>query len=192
MATVETKEIGIALGVDKGSYIKTEYVKGKIQLKKITGSESNFEKEGYWESEIIDIAGKFKEYDKLAVTKTQFTKDLYLIETRTSDNGVDFDPYIALSAGGSILSTKRKYIQIKITFFAGYVEENVNVDDFDSEESQGNWDSEFITVEDGNLKLKENYTYEMTKDATWTQEGTLFRQPIQNTKFKKINSLNIE
>lgn len=192
MATVETKEIGISFGVDKGKYVNTEYVDGKISLKKVTGSDVNFEKEGYWQSDVIDIVGKFKEYDKIALTKTQFTKDLYLVETRTSDDGIIFDPYIALSVGGHILSTKRRYIQIKITFYAGELEENVVVDDFSTEASLDNWDSNYISVNAGELKLKTNYSFAMTKDDTWVDEGALFRQPIQKSKFKQINTLNIE
>lgn len=192
MATVETKEIGISFGVDKGKYVNTEYINGSITLKKADGSSTDFEKEGYWQSDIIDIVGKFKEYDKIALTKTQFTKDLYLVETRTSDDGLIFDPYIALSVGGHILSTKRRYIQIKITFYAGELEENITVDDFATVASLDNWDSDYITVDAGTLKLKTDYAYSMTKDDTWVNEGTLFRQPVQKSKFEQINTLGIE
>lgn len=187
---IETKELGISLEVGKGTYYKTEFVNERLQLKKT--SETTFEKEGYWESEVVDIVGKFKEYDKIALTKTQFTSDLYLVETRTSDDGVVFDDYIALSVGGHILSTKRRFIQIKITLYVGYVEENVLVDDFNTPLSKDKWDSSFVEMSNGSMRLKENYSYEMVKDDTWTQEGTLFRQPIQKTRFKQINTLEIE
>lgn len=192
MATVETKEIGISFGVDKGSYNKTEVVNGSLKLKKVSGSESIFEKQGYWESEVIDIAGKFKEYDKLAVTKTQFTDDLYKVETRTSDDNIAFNDYIAISVGGSILSPKKRYIQIRINLYAGYVNENVKVSEFNNVLETDKWADSSMVDTDTGLKLKKDFVYNMTPDNTWTNEGSLLRQPIKKTKFKQINTLGME
>lgn len=188
---IETKEIGISFGVDKGIYENTEIVGGVLKLKRLKNSDVLYENIGYWESEVLDAVDKFRDYDKLAITKQQFTDDLYKVETRTSDNGVSFNDYIAITVGGSIISPKKRYIQIKITLYVGKVVENEVVSDFSSPTDASNWDSEFINTEIG-LQLKTNYSYEMAKDDSWTDEGTLFRQPIQNIKFKRINTLELE
>jgi hypothetical protein len=192
MTTIETKEIGISFDVGQGRFVNTEVLDGSLRLKKVGGSSDLYEKTGYWESKVIDTVDKFREYDKIAVTKVQFTKDLYKIETRTSDDNVKFGDYIALSVGGNVLSPKKRYIQIKITLYAGLVDETTIISNFNSPTDKDLWEDNTFIETDGALKLKRNYQYNMTKDASWTEAGTLLRQPIQATKFKRIDTLNIE
>lgn len=195
MSTVETKEIGISLGVDQGEYVNTEFINGSLRLKKTAETESLepiYEKEGHWESKIIDTVDKFREYDKIAVTKTQFTTDLYKIETRTSDNGADFNPYIALSAGSSVLSPKKRYIQIKITLYAGYLGEKFTISDFNNPSDANKFEDNTYIETDGVLKLRRNYEFMMTEDTSWIDEGSLHRKLITKSDWKRIDKLGVE
>lgn len=188
-AVIETKEIGISLGVGKGTFYNVEFVSGKLQLEKNNGT---YKKEGYWVSEVMDIEGKFREYDKLALSKKQFTKDYYKVETRTSDDGQNFNDYAAITAGGSIMSPKKRYIQVKITFYAGMIEEFVQLFEFNDSDEVNEWhENDYITTENG-LRLKTDYQYDMTQDTSWNEDGTLLRQLVEVAKFKQINSLELE
>jgi len=195
MATVEEKEIGIPLGVDEGEYYNTEYSNGALHLKKegeTSTGEALYVREGYWISEVIDTVGKFKDYDKIAVTKIQFTKDYYKIETRTSDNGINFDGYVALTAGGNIMSVMKRYIQVKITLYAGLIEDTVVISNFNNMTDVGEWDSSEYVETDGVLKLKRDYLFKMNRDNSWTNDGYLLRKKIVRSEWKKIDRLEVE
>lgn len=195
MATVETKEIGISIGIGQGNYVNTVFIEGSLKLKKASETESQqpiYEKEGYWESKVIDTVDKFREYDKIAVTKTQFTKDLYKIETRTSDNGVDFNEYISLSAGSAVLSPKKRYIQVKITLYAGYLGETFTISNFNSPSDASKFEDNTYIETDGVLKLRRNYEFMMTEDTSWIDEGSLHRKLITKSDWKRIDKLGVE
>lgn len=192
---IETKEIGISFDIGQGNFVNTEIVSGSLRLKKIAESatlEPIYEKEGHWISKVIDTVDKFREYDKIAVTKVQFTKDLYKIETRSSDNGVDFNPYIALSAGSNILSPKKRYIQIKITLYAGFLDESFTISDFNNPLDANKWEDNTYIETNGVLKLKRYYEFSMTEDTSWTDEGSLHRQTINKDKWRRIDKLGVE
>lgn len=195
MATVETKEIGISIGIGQGNYVNTEFIEGSLKLKKAAETETQqpiYEKEGYWESRVIDTVDKFREYDKIAVTKTQFTKDLYKIETRTSDNGIDFNSYIALSAGSAVLSPKKRYIQVKITLYAGYLGESFTISNFNTPSDVNKFQDNTYIETNGVLKLKREYELLMTEDVSWTNEGTLHRKLVNRNLWKRIDKIGVE
>lgn len=195
MTMTETKEIGIDTGIDIGTYHNTEFKDGSIQLKQ-TAINANgkpiYAMEGYWESNIIDLIGAFKEYDTVALTKTQMTKDIYSIETRTSSDGIAFTEYQALTETSKIQSPKNRYIQVKINFFAGLNVETYIVANFNNAAEKDNWtNSEFLDTSNG-LRLKRDYTWTMDVDPTWAEAGSLHRKKIKQSDWKQINSLSIE
>lgn len=195
MASVEMKEIGISIGIGQGNFVGTEFIDGTLRLKKTSETESLepiYVSEGYWESKVIDMVDKFKEYDKIAVTKTQFTNDLYKIETRTSDDGSNFDPYLAISAGGNIISSTKRYIQVKITLYAGYLSEMFTISNFNSTSDVSMWNENKHIETDGTLKLKRKYDLKMNVDTSWNDTGFLLRRPITRSDWRKIDSLNIK
>lgn len=195
MATVETKEIGISFDVGQGDFINTEIVDGSLRLKiaeESSNDEPIYEKEGYWESKVLDMVDKFREYDKLAVTKTQYTKDLYKIETRTSDDGDNFNEYIALSASSHILSPMKRYIQIRITLYAGLLSETIVLSEFDSPEDVNEWEDNTYIETDGALKLKREYQFEMEEDMSWSDEGSLHRKLVSRDEWRRIDRIGVE
>src|SRR5690625_3674326 len=104
---IETKEIGIDMGIGIGTFVNTEYVNDAIQLKRKEGNINNkpiYEMERYWESEVVDLVDKFREYDNIALAKTQEVKDIYSIETRVSDDGINFEEYVATTPDSKVQS----------------------------------------------------------------------------------------
>lgn len=194
MTIIETREIGISFEVGQGEFVKTEFVDGSLRLKKVGETpdlEPVYEDEGYWQSNVIDTADKFREYDKIAIDKVQFTKDLYKVETRTSDDGVNFNPYVAITAGGNIVSPMKRYIQIKITLYAGFLQDAITVSSFNNRQDVTKWEDRTYIETDGVLKLKRNYKFNMSEDKSWTDDGHLLRKKIARSYWKKIDSLNI-
>ncbi|MGG0667635.1 hypothetical protein ABE073_03810 [Lederbergia citrisecunda] len=193
--TIETKEIGIPLGIDKGTFNNTEYISNSIQLKEIGRTDSDepvYVEEGYWESEVIDLVDKFREYDKVALSKTQDGNSVYAILTKTSDDGINFTDYIATTPDGKIQAETKRYIQIKIVLYAGFVSDTLKISSFDSALEVNNWNNtSFVEMSDG-LKLKKNYSFEMIKDTSWDNEGSLLRKTVNINDWKKINSLTVD
>ncbi len=193
--TIETKEIGIDTGIGIGTFHNTEYVDGAIRLKQINTNKIDtpiYEMEGYWESEVIDLVDKFKEYDTVALARTQEIRDVYSIETRVSDDGINFDEYQATTPESRVQSTMKRYIQVRINFFAGMNEEEYAIVDFNSSEDKNEWDNNEFIETDGSLKLKKDYEFSMNSDESWADEGVLHRKKIVRSEWKKIDSIGIE
>ena len=195
---IETKEIGIDIGVGIGKFHNTEFIDGVIQLKKankIYGDKNYYEFEGYWESKVIDLVDKFREYDRVALSKKQETRDNYVILTRVSDNGVDFDDYVATTPEGKVQSEMKRFIQIKIVFFAGLLIEEKTLHSFESENEIENWENnKYITIDSEShvLKIKKDYNSIMEKDTAWSEDGTLHRKLISRNEWKRIDSLSVD
>lgn len=192
---IETKEIGIDIGVGIGTFVNTEYVNGSIQLKQKIGQINNkpvYEVKGYWESEVIDLKDRFREYKNVALKKTQKTKDICSIETRVSDDGINFDDYIPTTHDGRIQSDTKRFIQVKINFFAGLTEEFNEIAKFDSDEKTNEWENNMYIDTSNGLRLKRNYEFVMNEDSTWSEEGFLYRKKIIKEHWKKIDSLGVE
>lgn len=189
----ETKTIGIDTGLGIGTFHNTEYVDGSIRLKVVdTDNNHNpvYAMEGYWESEIIDLVDKFKDYDTVALSKTQESKDVISIETRVSDDGINFTDYQSVSEENKIQSETKRYIQIKINFFAGMNKKEYTLFNFDSPDEIDNWNnSEFVDMTNG-LRLKRNYELEMSREL-WNDEGSLHSFKVSRNDWKKVDSLNI-
>jgi hypothetical protein len=193
--SIETKEIGISIGIGSGTYNNTEFVAGNIQLSKIGENnlgEPVYQSQGSWVSDVLDLVDKFKEYDKVVLSKVQDGTANYAILTRTSDDKINFSEYVATTPEGKIQSDVKRYIQIRIDFFAGFVNETLLISDFNSPTDVNKWSNNEFIETDGALKLKRNYEYEMTQDDSWKGEGSLYRQVIQATKFKRIDSISVE
>lgn len=151
--------------------------------------------EGYWESEVIDLVDKFRDYDRVALSKEQQTKDNYAILTRVSDNGIEFDDYIATTPDGKVQSEMKRFIQIRVVFFAGLLIEEKTLHSFESESEIEDWENnKYITIDSEShvLKIKRDYDLIMEKDTTWIEDGTLHRKLINRNEWKRIDSLFVE
>ncbi|QJI52477.1 hypothetical protein [Psychrobacillus phage Perkons] len=194
--TIQTKEIGVSLGVDKGTFHNTNFTTGKLQLNKVGETEDLkplYATNGYWESEVIDLVDKFKEYDKIVLSKTQFTQDFYEVLTRTSDDNSTFSEYKVVAMDGKVQSPTKRYIQIKINFEAGMISQEFLISNFNNVTDIQAWsNADLVETKDGVLKLKRDYVFPMAKDVTWSSEGSLHRKKIARNEWKKINTLGVE
>lgn len=194
MANTETKEIGIDIGIDRGVFDNTKIEDDSLILDYEVGDndEKIYSKEGSWTSDIVDLVDKFKEYDKVVLSKEIPDGTNYAISVRVSDDGNNFGEYTATAPDGSFLLETKRYVQVKISLFAGFEAKIVSYD-FNSEEDVNQWeDNSYIETTGGSLKLKRNYTFNMSEDTAWSEEGKLHRKLIQRNQWKKIDSLEVE
>lgn len=186
---IETKTIGLSIGTT-GTFVNTELVGGQVQLKKKDGSPFLHE-EGEWVSPVVDIGDNFQSYGKVFTTHVDSGNSSIAVLTRTSDNGIDFDAWTATAMDGSILSVKRRYISIKVVFYAGFSVKNIVISQLnDKNLSLDFFNSEWINTSNG-LKLKRDYILDMTKDITWTEEGILYKKKFSRNEWTRIDSLNL-
>lgn len=194
MANIETKEIGIDIGIDKGVFSNTKIEDDTLILDYVLddNDERIYRKEGSWTSEVIDLVDKFKEYDKVVLDKEIPDGANYAILVRVSDNGNDFSEYVATSPDGSFLLEPKRYVQVRIDLFAGFDSDFVSYG-FEDEQDVEQWeDSTYIETTEGSLKLKRSYSFDMNEDTSWSEDGKLHRKLIQRNQWKKINSLEVE
>lgn len=187
---IETKTIGLSIGTT-GTFVNTELVNGQIQLKKKDGT--NFlHEEGEWISPVIDIGDNFQAFGKVFTTHVNSGSSSIAILTRTSDDGINFDAWTATAVDGAILSVKRRYISIKVVFYAAFGDSNIIISQLDNQtEALKFFNSEWIDTSSG-LKLRRNYEFGMSKSSTWSDTGTLHKKIMTRSDWAKISTLNVK
>jgi hypothetical protein len=191
MATIV--DIGIPVDLTKGVFNNVEFINGKLQLSEketLPNGKKRYYEFGFWESEVIDLVDAFKDFDRIVANITNYINDQITIYTRTSSDGFSWTSYIPLNSDNTIASPIGRYIQIKVSFIAGVTDEILTVDDFNSGDEVKFEQNDFVQF-DGKLALKKNYEYTMTKDNTWSEDGSLFRQVIPKSKLKKIDEIEM-
>jgi len=177
---LENKTIGLQFGAS-GTFADCELVDGKVQLKSIAKDSAGnniYAETGTWTSEIIDIGDNFKDYGKLFASEIKQGTSSIKLETRTSDDGVIFDEWLPVAYDGTIASTKRRRIQVRVTFYVAYDDVNFYISQGNNaEDAKSVFNNNFIDTSNG-IALKRDYEFEMAKDASWTGEGELHRKLI--------------
>lgn len=214
---VETKEIGLSIGISKGTHNDTFFDTTDNSIKlKILGKDANnnpvYKEEGFWISDVIVIDDKFLNYQKIFTTHTNngslIDKSLssIKIQTRVSKDGINWDGWVDTNTDGTINSATtwqetlgdgtivthvKRYAQVKIIFKAGFITDVFLISEFDDEADKDIFvDNTFIDTTNG-LRLKRNYEWELTKDATWSDTGTLHRKVISRNEWLRLDKLNV-
>ncbi len=191
---VETKEIGISVGIANGTHNNTVYdsTNGYIVLK-TTDTDGNgnpvYAETGEWISDVIEIDDKFKNYQKVFTTHINNGSEIddslssIKIQTRVSKDGVTWDEWVDANADGTINSATtwdetladetikthvKQYAQVKIVFNAGFATDVFLISEFDnSTDKELFTNSEFLDSSNG-LILNREYSFYMTKDVSCT------------------------
>lgn len=181
---IETKSIGLPIGTD-GTFNNTVLIDGKIQLAKDVNGV--FHEEGEWVSTTVDIGDNFESYGKVFTSHVENGTSSIAVLTRTSDNGLHFDEWVAVGYDGSILSKKRRYISVKVVFYSSWGDQNIPITS-----AQLVKDNPMI-VDLGNdtIGLKRNHEFEMTQDETWTEVGKVFKKNITRSDWTRIDKMNV-
>ncbi|OME53964.1 hypothetical protein BSK59_15395 [Paenibacillus odorifer] len=186
-----TQEIGIILDLSNGIFTNTQYVEGKLQLVNVglDGDENIiFASKGDWESEtmlIKDKVASFKNVVKTIIVSGNATTKVY---TKSSDDGFVWTDYVSTNDDGSINSPAKKYARIKIEIIAGFVDANFYIDKFEDSDKYSN---DFMNFGNGELSLKKDYTYQMENNIEFVGVGKIFSRKVPKSKFKKLNSIQI-
>lgn len=184
------QSIGFPLDFNSGTLTDLEISSGgRLQLKSV--GQGFFLPMGTWESDVINLEGKYTTLENLAMDKVTDTGHTVIAETRTSDNGTVWDEYIEIDySTGKIMSIPRQYVQIRITLQSELMSGGARIlhTDFSIPASvQGN---PFVEA-NGKLKLKTGYNFQM-KEQNWEEEGSLFRTTISKSDFKRIDSIRVD
>lgn len=136
---IETREIGLPFGLSgRHSNTRINEETGFLQLTEIDYDGKGkpvYSDEGYWESDPIDFAEKFTDYDKVFITSTHVASDTYSVQTRVSDDTLTWSDWTPIAEDGTIQSETKRYIQVRIVLYAGFVEDLfiINKDGFKAE-----------------------------------------------------------
>ncbi|MCR8641564.1 discoidin domain-containing protein [Paenibacillus sp. N1-5-1-14] len=139
----------------------------------------------------IDLGSHFKQINSISAIKNIPEATSLKIFTSTSRNNITYSDFSLLNNDtGLITSPQGRYIKIKVEFLGDtkIIDKVIN-DFFVGEESQ--FQHNDLIMFDGSLRLKINYSNEMIRDISWSEEGKLFRKPLNKTKLKKINTIRV-
>ena len=194
--TIEEKEIGLGLELEEGTFESVTLTEdGVLVLQENPEPIGQYITEGYWESEVIDLQYKFKEFKKISLTSNIPDSSQVGIEVRMSDSGSDFTPYQQTAEDGTFQSPARRFIQVKINLYAGYTALN-NIIDFKEKESLEEIQKSyyFESTEDG-LKINSNETIAipMELDEEYTGDGYVYVAELEKDEFitETITKLDI-
>ncbi|AEO93622.1 gp363 [Bacillus phage G] len=193
---LETKEIGLPISTS-GTHFNTEIdeVTNTLRLKKVDTDATGtvlYASEGYWISNVIDLGDKFADFDKIFTTNVNAGSSSFSIFTRVSDNSITWSDWVAIAVDSTIQSETKQYIQIKINLFAGYTDSVFLISSFKNANDVNLFDNKnFIDTSNG-LKLKRNYSFDMIKDETWKDTGSLHRMFITRSEWLKIDRLEVK
>ncbi|MGR6760455.1 hypothetical protein ACU1JV_01235 [Paenibacillus sp. T2-29] len=184
-------EIGIPLELSKGKYENTVYKDGKLQLVELQKSDTGkivYASSGSWQSEMIYIADKIKAFEKVVKnTIVNGTSSTVKIYTQSSDDGIEWSPYIEVGTDGSVQSPTNTYARIKIEMFSSPTENlTFTVDEF----NDNHYDNAFLNTSNDYLEMKRSYILDYVKDSAWIEDGQLHRATIDKSIFKKVDSLS--
>ena len=180
---IETKTLGFPIGTN-GTFNNTVLVDGKIQLGK--DAKGVFYEEGEWISPVVDIQDNFESFGKVFASNVDSGSSSIAVLTRTSDNGLNFDSWVAVGEDGSILSQKRRYISVKIVFYASWGIASVPITSIQLAN-----DNLMVADYGGSFGLKRDHEFDMTQDETWAEEGTIFRHAITRSDWIRIDKMNV-
>lgn len=111
----------------EGTFENVEIVDGKLQLKKKTQNPITYHSQGTWTSKIIDIGDEFESYTKIIATIINDGSSSVGFSTRTSGDGLTFEDWRGVGTDNAILSTKKRYIQVKADMYVGMTDETVEI-----------------------------------------------------------------
>lgn len=185
---IETKEIGIPMSLN-GEYNNTELVNDKIRLKLKSGSQTEYEKFGYWISEVIDIGDEFKDFENFISKVDVSGNSQVVISTRTSSDGIAFNNWSYLGNANEITSDKNRYVQVRFEFTAGTSDNLINIPTKNSTDLIKFNNSELLAIDNG-LKIRDSFELAMTIDTNWTSDGTLYRKNLTANDWLRFNTIN--
>ncbi|CAH0122555.1 hypothetical protein PAE9249_05127 [Paenibacillus sp. CECT 9249] len=180
------QEIGIPLDPSRGTYHNIVYKDGKLQLAErgVDGEgRAVYADFGYWESEIITIKDKVKAFKNIAKTVEAVGNASYKIYTKTSEDRVNWTDYVEASPDDSINSLPASFVKVKIEIYPEKIDADFYVDKF---EEGGRYDNDFVSSDQGVLKLKRQYDYNMN-----LLQGSIFTTTVPNSNFKKIDRIRV-
>jgi hypothetical protein len=182
-----TQDVGVGLNLQSGTYYKTSYVNGALQLNylgKDPLGNDYYEKFGTWESDTIILGDNVNSFKRIAKILT--VSGSYKIFTSSSLDGLAWTNYVEVSANFDILSPMGKYVKVKVELYAPTNDITYDVDTF----STNKWNNQYLDVQ-GDLKLKKSYSEIGVRNTTWSESGTVHTKRIEKSKFKKIDSINV-
>lgn len=187
-----TQEIGIPIDLSKGTFVNTEYKNGMLQLKELEiddNRNSVYVEYGYWESDVIVIKDKIKSFKKVARSFDTKGAGQYKIYTKSSVDKITWSDYAEINySDGSVNSPLGLYAMVKIEIYAAKNLSTKTVEDFDE---SGRYDNKYVNSSNGVLELKKKYVLNGELDTNYST-GHLFLTTVENSKYKKIDSLRVE
>jgi len=171
--------------LEHGVFTNTEFVNGKLQLKKIDDS-GLYPKSGVYMSPVMDLGEAFINFHHLE--SSAVNGDSYKIFISSSHDGESFSNFTPIDEVE--IEKVGRYVQLKVEIYA--IEENTEriAHDFTTDDSS-KWQANQYVVFDGSAKLLTNITKNMQLDESWSYEGTLMRIAIDKTKYKSIKQIEV-
>lgn len=184
------QEIGLDMDLSIGIFQNMIYENQKLSLtehgRDVEGNVI-YTSFGSWESNPIRLGDKFASFKGVSAKINSLTGSEYKIYWSTSDDGFQWTEYEEVQEQPVEPKAQAKYAKVKIEITAGKQESTFYIDSFMEE---GKYRNPYVESDSGALQLKTKYSLNMDQTAV-TSTGAVYRQTVENTKFKKMNQIRV-
>ncbi|WP_339240938.1 hypothetical protein MKX40_09140 [Paenibacillus sp. FSL R5-0517] len=184
------QEIALEIDLSVGVFQDTIYEDQKLKLRELSqdaDGNSIYPANGSWESTPIRIQDKIASFKGVAASVDVMGGASYKIYWSTSEDGFEWGAYEEIVTDVIAPKSPAKYAKLKIEIAAEREYSNFYIDDF---KEKGKYSNPFIESDTGSLGLKKTYQLNMER-ASDTPTGTVLRQKVENTKFKKVDRIRL-
>lgn len=182
-----TQEIGIPIDLSSGEFQGTVYKDGVLQLIEVGVDDLGqivYAEKGSWISDPIPIQDKIQAFKNVVRSIVEDAGTTIITSVAVSDDGFNWSEYVRVGTDGKILNAEvKRFAKVKVELFASLNSSEMLVD-------PKKYESEFIDTSNG-IRIKRKYSWDMTKDDTWSDEGSLHRKKITRDDWARIDKISV-
>ncbi|SFJ65967.1 hypothetical protein SAMN02799624_05427 [Paenibacillus sp. UNC496MF] len=170
----------VALQLEQGTFVNTELVNGKLQLKKL-GVDSYFPS-GTWESNVTDLGKGWIETGAVSMSGSVVSW-----EVATSANGQTFSEYAALKLDSP---PEARWVKFKATLTNPAGPTDPVSLDFNQGDAQNTFVLDEYAEANGTLHLKTSYAPDVDNEGA-LEASNLFSVTLNKVTFKSIEKVSV-
>ncbi len=150
-------------------------------------AENVYKTSGTWESDVIDVGADWISTISTALNALSSNTLISTVTIATSDDGINFNTFNVYNPASPPI---KRYLKMKVAMSAAATAGGDTSYEFDQSSIQNRFVLGDFVIALGNLQLKESYNEEM-KNQVATETGKYFSYPIDTSRFKKINRIEV-
>lgn len=189
----EVRELGLELDLSRGTFYRTEYRDGALQLAQVGVSDAGHEiyyESGYWESEDSFLKDRVAAFSKVSESSVVIKNGTFKVMTASSPDRVTWTEWQEAAADtGEIQSPVNTYAKVRIELRSAKTVESFTVDDF---KDAAKYSNPYLDYSNGSLNSKRDYPSTMNVDSSWTGSGKVYSGSVDRVNLSRVDRLAVD